>query len=96
MTFDLVTNAVAFFGLLIALIGAGWAAKSVILSEDDAIKIGLPRYASEVREENLKLPHVQSLLSASRGARQGLWILVVGTGLQMGAAFANILKALCS
>lgn len=70
-------------GLFITLIGAGWAAKSVILSEDNAIRIGLPRYGGETREENLSMPHVQSLLQASKGARIGLWLVFGGTVLQL-------------
>jgi len=76
---DVLTGA----GLLITLIGAGWAAKSVMLHEDDAIRIGLPRYPSELREENLQMPHVQSLLQASKGARAGLLTVAIGTFLQL-------------
>ena len=75
---DIITLA----GLALTLIGAGVTAKSVVLREDDAIDIGLARYAGETREENLKLPAVQNLLNASRGAQRGLWIVVIGIALQ--------------
>ena len=70
-------------GLVLAASGAAWAAKSVMLKEDDAISIGVPRWASEDRAENLKMPMVQNLLSASTGARWGLWLVVVGTVVQL-------------
>lgn len=72
-------DALSLGGMLVAAGGAAWAAKSVILTEDDAIKIGLPRYAGATREENLANPMVQSLLGAAKGARVGLWTLVAGT-----------------
>jgi hypothetical protein len=70
-------------GLALTAFGAGRAAMSVILKEDDAITVGVARWASEKREENLKLPAVQNLLQASRGAQQGFWLIVVGTALQI-------------
>jgi hypothetical protein len=76
---DLLTG----LGLVLTGLGAWWAARSLILTEDDAVNIGVARFASEVREENLKLPHVQSLLASSRGARIGLWLIVAGTVLQI-------------
>jgi hypothetical protein len=72
-----------FIGLALTAIGAWRAASSVILKEDDAITIGVARYAGKGREENLKLPAVQNLLQASRGARQGFWLIVAGTVLQI-------------
>ena len=70
-------------GMVITAIGAGRAATSVILKEDDALAIGVARFSSEHREENLKLPAVQNLLKASRGAQQGFWLIVAGTALQI-------------
>lgn len=71
------------FGLLLTVIGAWRAAASVVLKEDDAIAIGVSRYASEVREENLKIPAVQNLLKASKGARQGFCLIAIGTFFQI-------------
>lgn len=75
-------DVLSFVGMGVSAIGAGWAAKSVILTEDDAIEIGLPRFAPETRAEKLTNPMVQSLLGAAKGARIGLWTLVIGTVLQ--------------
>lgn len=78
-------------GLLVSLAGAGWAAKAVILTEDDALNIGLPRWPYEDREKNLTLPHVKSLLDASKGARVGLWVLAFGTMLQFLPAVCRVI-----
>jgi len=79
-------------GLALTAIGAWVTAKSVVLSEDDAIHIGVARYASESREENLALPAVQNLLQASRGARIGLWIVLAGTVLQLVPAALHLIR----
>jgi hypothetical protein len=77
-------------GLALTGVGAWIASKSVILSEDDALKIGLPRYASQDRLENLNMPHVQNLLSGSRSARTGLLLIVAGTALQVISPLVSI------
>jgi hypothetical protein len=79
----MIANIVTVVGLALTAIGAGRAASSVVLREDDAITIGVARYAGSTREENLKLPAVQNLLNASKGARQGFWLIAVGTALQI-------------
>lgn len=79
---DTSADLVSLVGLILTLIGAGVAAKAVILREDDAIKIGLSRFASEIKEENLKMPMVQNLLWSSRAAKYGLTMVSVGTALQ--------------
>ena len=73
----------SLFGLGLTAAGAGIAARSIILREDDAIDIGLARFAGETREENLALPAVKNLLQASKGARFGLILVVCGTLMQM-------------
>ena len=66
-------------GLTLTLVGAWITAHAVILREEDAVKIGLARWASGDPEKDLKLPMVQNLLKSSRGARRGLLIIVAGT-----------------
>ena len=73
----------AVAGLALTAIGAAWTARSVILTEAEAVKIGVARYAAPTHEENLSLPHVQSLLASSRGAKLGLIVVVIGTLLQI-------------
>jgi hypothetical protein len=72
----------ALAGLLLTLIGAVLTARSVILSEDQALHIGVARYVSGKRDQDLQLPAVQNLLGASRGAQRGLCLIAVGTLLQ--------------
>ncbi|MBB4348017.1 hypothetical protein [Aliirhizobium cellulosilyticum] len=76
-------------GLLLTAIGAGITAKAVILTDNDAITIGVARYAAATKEENLKLPAVRNLLNSSKAARRGLLAIVWGTGLQLSAIFVK-------
>lgn len=79
-------------GLLVTLIGAGVTARAVILREDDALAIGLPRYASQDRAENLKMPMVRNLLWSSRAAKWGLIMVGVGTSLQALPIFVRLIQ----
>lgn len=72
----------ALAGLSLTLVGAVLTARSVILSEDQALDIGVASYVSGQREEDLQLPSVQNLLQASRGARRGLFMIALGTFMQ--------------
>lgn len=76
---DLLTG----IGLLLTLIGAVIAAKSVILKQTEALNIGVTRIAGDTDEANMELPHVQNLLASSRGARRGLIYIALGTSLQL-------------
>ncbi|MDR5651558.1 hypothetical protein [Ruixingdingia sedimenti] len=80
---DTVSDILTGLGLALTLAGAWITARAVILKEDDAINIGLPRWASDDRERNLTLPMVQNLLASSRGARRGLLFIAGGTALQL-------------
>lgn len=73
-----------FLGLGLALAGAWIAARSVILTEDEALGAGLATFAHEahMRAENLKLPGVANLLSQSKSARRGLTLVAVGAAFQ--------------
>lgn len=79
LTSDILTG----LGLAITLVGAWITARAVILKQADAIHIGVPRWASNTDEENLKMPMVQNLLASSRGARRGLLFIAGGTALQI-------------
>lgn len=82
-TFHWLSDVVSGIGLFGTAMGATVTARSVILSENDAITIGLARFGGETREQNLRLPAVQNLLNASKGARWGLYIIVAGSALQL-------------
>ena len=70
-------------GLATTAIGAGIAARAVILSKQQAIEIGVSRLSGDNDEEDLELPMVQNLLSTSKHAQWGLWGIVIGTLLQI-------------
>jgi hypothetical protein len=89
--FTMGADIVVGIGLLLTFIGAAITAKAVILTEDDAIRIGVSRFAGETREQNLALPTVQNLLASSRAARTGLLTIVVGTGLQLAPIIGKFL-----
>lgn len=88
------SNTVSLVGLVITFFGAVVTARSVILSDDQALHIGLARYSSGSPEENLKLPSVQNLLSSSRGARRGLIAIAIGTFLQACPILVSVTKEL--
>ncbi|MEP1558052.1 MAG: hypothetical protein ABJJ90_15120 [Lentilitoribacter sp.] len=74
---------ISLLGLLVALFGAGITAWAVILRPEDAVNIGVTRWAGETDEENLKLPLVQNLLASSRWAMRGLLLISIGTAFQI-------------
>ena len=73
----------AVVGLIVAAGGAWWASRKMILTEDEAIRIGVSRVASTDRSKNLELPAVQALLEQGRAAWRGLCAVLAGTGLQV-------------
>ncbi len=70
-------------GLAATLLGAAVTAWAVILKPDDALQIGVTRWASDDPAENKNLPMVQNLLAASKWAKRGLLLIAFGTMLQM-------------
>jgi hypothetical protein len=77
---------VTAFGLLLALLGSGIAAKGVIISEQDAAKLmpaipSVRTYEEAVRNS----PVFQSLIYQSRTAMWGLLLVAVGTAVQLGS-----------
>jgi hypothetical protein len=75
-------------GLAFDIAGAAVLSYGLIISEDDALKLGLgPRLVGDTREENLRFPTVQDRLRQSRNATLGLVLLVIGFGLQIVAAW---------
>ena len=89
---EIVGDLLALCGLLVTLVGAGVTARAVILREDDAINIGVSRFAGSTREENLRLPMVQNLLWSSRAAMWGLIMVAGGTALQSGPIIVRLLQ----
>ncbi|MDT0684407.1 hypothetical protein RM543_17120 [Roseicyclus sp. F158] len=77
-----IADALTLTGLFLTLVGAGVAARAVILRPEDAVRIGVSRIADATFEENLKLSAVQNLLRSSRLAKWGLGAVAVGTLFQ--------------
>jgi hypothetical protein len=86
------TDLFTAFGLALTGIGAFVAARAVILKKEDALKIGSGALVSHIPEENLELPMVKNLLSSSWGAQRGLWLVVVGTSLQIIPVVLRLIK----
>ena len=76
-------------GLCSATVGTIVAASGLIVSERQAINLGVGRWAGETDEENLKLPAVQNLLKQRRNAIIGLSLITLGFALQLTAAVAS-------
>ena len=70
-------------GLLFTLVGACVAARGVIIDDTTAIELGVGRWGGTTVEENIQLPRVQNLIMSSRAARLGLYLIALGTVLQL-------------
>lgn len=81
-------------GGLVSIWGAVVAARAVMLSEEQAIWIGLPRLSKEGREGSLQNPNVQNLLASSKAAKKGLQWVAFGIVLQTIPAFFGLLQKL--
>ncbi|MBN2630748.1 MAG: hypothetical protein JXR75_09440 [Rhodobacteraceae bacterium] len=77
------TDVFTALGLALTGFGAFVAARAVIMKKEDAIKVGITRVGHSSMEKNVELPMVQNLLAASAGAQRGLWLVVIGTTLQI-------------
>jgi hypothetical protein len=82
----------AVVGMLMVLVGSIVTARSVILKDDDAIKIaghaGLTGYLGDgppgpTREQYLKQPGVRNLIRQSKQAQLGLRLIALGTCFQI-------------
>lgn len=89
MTMNDMTKWLAIVGLLLTLIGAGLGVRGVYLSPDQAIQIGVSRFNGNNREEDLRLPAVQNLITQSRYAMFGFALIGVGTVLQIVAVWMS-------
>lgn len=74
-------------GLACDAIGAVFLSYGLLISKEQAVKLGVSRVAGETLESNLQLPAVADRLRQSRNAAIGLAFLVFGFGLQIVAAW---------
>lgn len=70
-------------GLISDLIGACFFAWGLIISQKDAIELGVSRWAGDTDIDNLKLPMVRDRIKQSLNAKIGLAFLVIGFLLQI-------------
>ncbi len=70
-------------GLIFTLAGAGFGARGVYLTEDQAVQIGVARFNGNNRQEDLQLPAVRNLISQSRFAMSGFVLIFIGTAFQI-------------
>jgi hypothetical protein len=76
-------------GLCLATLGTLIAASGLIVSERQAINLGVGRWAGSTDEENLKLPAVKNLLKQRRNTIIGLSLITLGFALQLVAAVGS-------
>jgi hypothetical protein len=74
-------------GLSLQLIGAVIVAKAAYVSPQQAVSLGVSRWAGTTFEDKVQLPAVQNLLNQSRAARRGLLFVILGTFVQIPAAW---------
>ncbi len=70
-------------GLLLTLIGAAIGAQALVYTEDEALSVGLSRWAGSTRQEHLKDPSVVNLLKQSKWGRYSFTFIFFGTALQI-------------
>lgn len=75
-------NYLSFIGLCFDILGALLILSGVYLSRAKAVEIGVPRFAGETDQENLRLPSVANLIFQSRRAAWGTASLLLGFVLQ--------------
>jgi hypothetical protein len=84
---------ISLTGLLMISGGALWAGRSVLVSPAQAAENGASRYRFDTLEENLALPHVQTLIASSKATQIGLGWVAAGTVLQAGVSYGRIATA---
>lgn len=80
-------------GLAFTAWGAWKTANAAIVTIDQAREIGVARWVPEKPEDQDKLPHVQSIMAQSRGARRGLQFILIGALLQFGPIIEKVVSA---
>jgi len=70
-------------GLVFALLGIALLAVGLIVTKQQALKIGVSRLAEDSDDHNKCLPHVRDRMRQTKAARTGVWLLVIGYLLQI-------------
>jgi len=71
------------FGTALGLIGGWLLASILIMSDKQAIEAGVPRFAGDTDDVNIKLPMVQLFVQQSRRTILGMGIISVGSVFQI-------------
>lgn len=79
----MITKWLSVIGLSLDIIGAFILAYGLIISPDEAIKLGLSRWVGDTDEENSKLPAVKDRLKQSTNAKIGVFFLIIGFIFQL-------------
>ena len=69
-------------GIGLDIIGAVFLIRGLRLTDKEALRFALPRYAADTDEKNLRLPAVQKLIRDSKNATIGGCLLIVGFIMQ--------------
>jgi len=72
-----------FIGLLFTFLCSLSLARGLFISRKEAIELGVPRWAGESNEENLKLPQVQDRLRQKQWGIIGAILLFIGFAFQI-------------
>lgn len=70
-------------GLVVTMSGAIVLACALVISRNEALRVGVARVADETDELNVNLPHVRRLQRESCFALVGMVLLVIGFLLQI-------------
>ena len=70
-------------GLVLTMSGAIVLACALVISRNEALRVGVARVADETDELNVNLPHVRRLQRESCFAFVGMVLLVIGSLLQI-------------
>jgi hypothetical protein len=76
-------NIINIIGLILNLLGGLSLARGVFISQKEALKLGVGRWAGSTDEENLKLPQVHDKLKQRNWGVFGAILLSIGTGVQI-------------
>ena len=69
-------------GLILNMLGVYLASKGLMITEKQALQIGVSRWSGG-DEEDLKLPFVQEILKQSKQTKRGLIFMFLGFLLQL-------------
>lgn len=70
-------------GAAFDLAGAVFIAYGLIISKEEAIKLGVSRVSGDTDKQNLELPQVKDRLKQSRNAKMGVVFLTIGFLVQL-------------